>query len=163
MAEERQHHPELQLSILDLPTGRYHAREHDPADRGTKIRGVVCRRSPRALQRLDAPRDARAVRSPTTRRDPATRRACSPTSPDAARWRAKDGVRALLRLLQEPDRPPCSSGDRCRQDAHEPHGRVPSSRRAWARVRDLSDCAPRRVAERDGEGAPRSPRHDLGE
>jgi len=106
VAEERQHHPELQLSILDLSRGRYHrlvssvepSGHEDPAQ--WSVGDLLARYSGSMLDALRA--RCELLYDPTREED--KDRLLFPVSPDPLLGGQEDGVRALLRLLEEPDR-----------------------------------------------------------
>lgn len=108
MAEERQHHPELQLSILDLSTGRYHTLTstiepsepaHNDPSRWT-VGDLLVRYSASMLRAMRERCDL--LYDPTRPGDKV--RELPAISPTPLVGGQEDGVRALLRLLQEPDR-----------------------------------------------------------
>jgi hypothetical protein len=108
VAEERQHHPELQLSILDLSTGRYHTLAstiepsepaHDDPERWT-VGDLLVRYSGSMLRAMRDRCDL--LYDPTRPGDKA--RVLPNISPTPLVGGQEDGVRGLLRLLQEPDR-----------------------------------------------------------
>ena len=106
VAEERQHHPELQLSILDLSKGRYHTLVSNVEPSGHadpsrwSVGDLLARYSGSMLGALRA--RCELLYDPTREDD--KDRLLFPVSPDPLLGGQEDGVRALLRLLEEPDR-----------------------------------------------------------
>lgn len=106
VAEERQHHPELQLSILDLSTGRYHTLTPtiEPTEHASpsqwSVGDLLARYSGSMLRAMRERCDL--LYDPTRPGDKA--RVLPDISPTPLVGGQEDGVRALLRLLNEPDR-----------------------------------------------------------
>lgn len=106
VAEERQHHPELEMSILDLSSRRYHTLKSSVEPSGSadpaawSVGDLLLRYSGSMLGAL---RDrCELLFDPNRPADVA--RMLWPVSPDPLLAGQENAVRGALRLLQEPDR-----------------------------------------------------------